>query len=210
MKMKKKQKAGFTLMEVAIAVAVVVVGVMSLFALISGGLNSSAKAIADTHAAMFANDVFSGLRAKSLDISEEGVAGAWEQFWDDFQNSVTNISVAAPDAWYGQTFTTLVRPIRTINIPLSVFGDPEGSPNIHPIVYRNVPFHDSNRTNIVNISLRYRCEVDSLYPLAAGAGQVLWTNRTMVTLKVWEGEFGSADEADALVYYTEFDNPGDL
>jgi len=157
MKEKKRNRAGFTLMEVAIAVAVVVIGVMSLFALISGGLNSSAKAIADTRAAMFANDVFSGLRARSLDISEEGVTNAWEQFWYDFQNSVTNITVAAPPAWFGGTATIgSGRGAQTINVPLSVWGDPVGSANVRPIVYRNVPFHDSNRTNIVNTALRYR------------------------------------------------------
>jgi len=32
----------------------------------------------------------------------------------------------------------------------------------------------------------------------------------MVTLKVWEGEFGSSAEEDALIFYSEFDNPGDL
>jgi len=206
MKINSVSKAGFTLMEVAIAVAVVVVGVMSLFALISGGLDSSARAIADTHSAMFANDVFGSLRAVSLDIAEEGTVGAWERFWDDFRGGDTNVSVAAPPAWFG-TVDTSQRPQRII--PLSVQGDPVGSTEIHGIVYRNRPFHDSELTNIVNIALRYRCEVDSLYPLI-GVSQVLWTNRTMVTLKVWEGEFGSDEEEDALVFYSEFDNPGDL
>jgi len=199
-------REGFTLMEVAIAVAVVVIGVLALFALIGTGLDMSAKAIADTHAGMFANNVFGSLRSVSLEVSETGKPGRWEEFWQDFQSGDTNISVAAPNAFVGNTVTIHNPPARPVTIsgPLSVYGND----TLYPLVYQNIPYHDADTTNIVNIALRYKCKVESLFPLVGGS--VLWTNRTMVTLKVWEGEFGSTDEDKALVFYSEFDNPGDL
>ena len=196
------RRNGFTLIEVALAMAVVVIGVLALFSLISAGLDASNRAIADTHSATFANDVFGGLRSISLEMAESGVTGRWENFWIKFQDGDTNLVVAAPDAWYSMVaYVGSGRKRRKINLPLSVFGDGE----IHTNIFKDIPFHDSKLTNVVNIALRYKCDVNFLYP-----STVLWSNRAEVTLTVWDGEFGSKNLKDAMIYYSEFDNPGDL
>ena len=100
--------AGFTLVELAIAVAVVFTGVLALFALITAGLESSAKAVADTQGALFADDVFNRLGAENQKAAEAGVVPPnnpnsgtvmWRKFWTDFATRATNITVAAWPVW---------------------------------------------------------------------------------------------------------------
>jgi prepilin-type N-terminal cleavage/methylation domain-containing protein len=49
---------GFTLIEVALSIAVLALGVLALYTLLSTALDTSAKAKADSQAAMFADGVF--------------------------------------------------------------------------------------------------------------------------------------------------------
>lgn len=188
-----KTRAGFTLVEVAIAIVVVALGILAVFALLSAGMDASRKALTETHAAMFADSVFNGMRARSLRAAEQG---QWESFWNEFINSTrlpsgvswkTNILVAAPGAW-----------LNTGALAVSNGG-------IYTCVYKNDPFHDPSVSGVEDHALRYRCNASSIYPLT-----VKWTNKVLVTLQVWDGEFGSTSNEDALVFYSEFYNQGDL
>ena len=138
----RSRRAGFTLLEVAIAIAVVVIGVLALFALISAGLNASGKAVADTQAAMFADSVFNGIKAVSLKASDEGKDAngnvAWRVFWQDFKNGDTNISVPGSELWKTEP-----------NEPLAIYGNGgRGSrggaySSVHALRFESIPQHDS-------------------------------------------------------------------
>ena len=197
----KQRCAGFTLMEVALSIAVVAVGVMALFALMSSGLESSAAALADTQSAIFADNVFGGLRAISTDQARSGV-GNWEFFWHDFQTGQTNLVVAMPQIW--EKVTDPTNPFRMV--PPQVLGNDVQ----YTLKYQNIPIHAQTTSEVMNHVLRYQLKVESrrvgLFTDAAN-----WdVNVAEVTLKVWGGEFGSWADEDAIIFYTEIDNPGDL
>jgi homoserine kinase len=188
-------------MEVALSIAVVAVGVMALFALMSSGLESSAAALADTQSAIFADNVFGGLRAISTDQARSGV-GNWEFFWHDFQNGTTNLVVAMPQLW--EKTRDPKNPRRFV--PPQVAGDDKQ----YTIKYQNVPIHAQTTTEVMNHVLRYQLKVESR---RAGlfTDALNWdVNVSEITLKVWGDEFGSWADEDAIIFYTEIDNPGDL
>lgn len=60
----RRTSAGFTLVEVALALLVASIGLLSVFSLFPAGLDMNRRAIADAQTALFAQDVFSGLRAQ--------------------------------------------------------------------------------------------------------------------------------------------------
>jgi Tfp pilus assembly protein PilV len=195
-------KASFTLMEVAIAVAVVLIGVLALFALITSGLESSAKSVADTQAALFADNVFNGLAAASEAAAQKGMVGgnsAWRQFWDDFVNNRPGgtLMVAAPSTWAGAATSYRIQPIVAV-------------PRFRTLRFQVLPQHDPSIAGIVNHALRYALTVRYRDPIAPLTNPE--NDRVMVTLKIWDGEFGPANPSDndALIFYSEFDNPGDL
>ena len=193
---RESKRDGFTLMEVALAVVVVGVGVLAVFALISSGLDSSARAVAETQSAIFADDVFNGLRSASLSAAE-GEPGEWEAWWVDFKDGAEFIKVAAAQMW----------------------DDSSGSENIqvmaggHTNVFENLPFHSAGVDKIVNHALHYSMDVElntvEVSPVD-GAWTETVTNRVLVALKVWEGQFGSGTDAQALLFYSEFNNPAGL
>ena len=196
-----RSQAGFTLIELAIAVAVVVIGVMGLFALISAGLNSSAQAVADTQSALFVDNVYHGIRAASTSAAEQGKVGVvveWRRFWKEFDNGTRTLPVAVPSLWEGKDNP------RGPSTPLEIVGD--GS--LQAIEFVNIPLHDSRINDSLNHALRYRIDVEfdgSIDPVSS-----LDNLRVSVTMHVWPGAFGDAKDEDALFFYSEFDNPGDL
>jgi type II secretory pathway pseudopilin PulG len=60
----RRRSAGFTLVEIALAILVVSIGLLSVFSLFPAGLVSNKAAIDDTYSAMFAEEVFYGYRAQ--------------------------------------------------------------------------------------------------------------------------------------------------
>lgn len=197
--------AGFTLMEVAIAIAVVVIGVLSLFALIGKGLDASNLAAEDTQTAIFADTVFNGLRSRSAVASEAG-PHAWTTYWGRVMSGSTNIPLANANIWQGRVTAGPVFPIPrifTTNAP-AVFAD--GRSATQTLV--NVPFHGTTITNIESVTLRYKMAVSLRYPI--GHTNSLLDNRANVSLWVWGGPFGAYDLSDALYYYTAIENMGDL
>lgn len=56
---------GFTLVEVALAMLVVGIGIMAVFGLFPGGIEAGRRAVNETQAALFAEEVFAGYRAMS-------------------------------------------------------------------------------------------------------------------------------------------------
>ena len=76
--------AGFSLIEVNLAVLMIAVGLLSLFALFPLGLRQSEMSITDTNEALFAEYVLCGLEGNAQDVSD------WEQ-WSDLSQFVTNM-----------------------------------------------------------------------------------------------------------------------
>ena len=58
-------RAGFSLVEVALALMVVGVGMVAVFSVLPVGLDANKKAIDDAQTAMFAEEVFNGFRAQA-------------------------------------------------------------------------------------------------------------------------------------------------
>ena len=76
-KIKNRRLRGFSLIEVTLAVFLIGMGVLTLFALFPAGLQQSERAIQDTHIGLFADAVFSGVRAEASAIVD------WNQWTDD-------------------------------------------------------------------------------------------------------------------------------
>lgn len=74
---KSMGRSGFTLVEVTLAILVVAIGLMAVFALFPAGLNLNKRAIDDTQAALFAEEILNGLRAK-VESSPDG----WRRLTD--------------------------------------------------------------------------------------------------------------------------------
>ena len=62
----RRQSAGFSLVEVTLAVLVVAVGLLSVMALFPDGLRTGKKATDETYAAFFAEEVMNGIKANVL------------------------------------------------------------------------------------------------------------------------------------------------
>jgi hypothetical protein len=62
-------RAGFSLIEITLAILLIGLGVTTLFALFPMGLKQSDDAMADTHVALFTDKVFSGIRAHASTIT---------------------------------------------------------------------------------------------------------------------------------------------
>lgn len=214
-RMKRERRAGFTLVEVALAVVVVAIGVTAAFALIAAGLAASAKAVAETRASIFADNVFNALRSSSAAACNEGIlydeypmsAGYFESFWEDFLDSDGGqVSVAAGPAWpVGVSF-----PGGPWAPPTTNFMQVTLDSDIHTLVFTNVSLRTGEETAFVNHAIRYQGVVEESVIAGSWASDGDWTNKMKVILNVWEGEYGSDEVDDALVFYTEFINHGKL
>jgi len=180
----RAKRMGFTLIEVALAVTVAGVGVLGLFALISTGLDASAKAVATTQAAFFADASLNALRAEAVQAAQ---ATNWANFWDPFAAGTTTLTVAAPAAWV---------PGPALNV--------HGDGALYEITFLNNPLHavGSSASKIPTGSLRYKMKVTK-DPTSARHVQ-------RVSLQVWPGTGNAPKDKDALVFYSEYPDVGNL
>ena len=123
--------AGFVLMELALAIFVLAVGILGMVILLNDSMSRGKRAAADTRQALFAQSVFQGLHAVSFSAQQ---GGRWTNFWYDFADGYTNLAVAAPALW-------------STNVSVNAYG-------LHTNVF--VPRSGSPRSHV----LRYRMEVD--------------------------------------------------
>ncbi len=182
---------GFTLIEIALAMFVFSIGVLALYALFNTGLQQSQQALADTQIAFFADNVLHGLRAKSIELSETGVSNDWERFWLELRQGVTNITVTAAPHWVcpsSNTFMTI---------------DANG---LHINAYTNYALHANRNTDRVHHVLRYLLLVELTNSLMSTPG----SNRVNVTLKVWEGFYGSTNDEAGHSFYAQYMDWGGL
>lgn len=81
----KQSRAGFSLIEIALALLVLSVGLLAVLGLLTDSLELSNRSIDDTHIGMFADDVFNGFRALA--------SVNWENL------ETRQLPPAAPDMW---------------------------------------------------------------------------------------------------------------
>ena len=79
---------GFSLVEVTLALMVVGVGMLAILGMFPAGLDQNARSISDTHAALFAQEVFSSLRAQA------------ETNWQEIGQDVISLPIAASNNWH--------------------------------------------------------------------------------------------------------------
>jgi len=84
--MKRKNNTAFTLIEVNLAILLIAVGLVTLFALFPLGLRESEMSVVDTHEAMFADHVLSGIEGNASKITD------WNT-WKDAQSPVFKSAV---------------------------------------------------------------------------------------------------------------------
>ncbi len=105
----RKVVSGFTLVEIALALLVVSVGMMAVLGLFPAGLDANRRAIEETRAAIFADDVLNSYRAASRAMP-----------WNQLANY--NAPGVATNMWYASD-----------NLRIQV--DSPGSLNVHTNVY---------------------------------------------------------------------------
>lgn len=177
-----RRRAGFVLLvEVALAIFVLSIGVVAGVALIGSAIDSAAMANADAQTGMFADGVLNGLRALS---QESAATNGWEAFWVDFANGNISVPVAAEQMW------TNAPPVRA------------GS--LERIAFTNWPSRTGAGVSVRSHALRYRLDTRLVTDVWGS------TNAVRAMLRVWEGEFGGTNERAAQVFYSEYRNWGDM
>jgi Tfp pilus assembly protein PilV len=119
--MNSKSRSAFTLIEIALAILLIALGILAMFSLLGAGLDTSNKASADAQAAIFADSVFNSLRAESQRAAEAELNNAhpesWTNFWISFKDGTTNIPVAFTELWESNMV------IRGDGLQTAVFGN---------------------------------------------------------------------------------------
>jgi hypothetical protein len=171
----------FVLLELALALVVLTLGVMSMVALLASGFRANARARSDSRRAVFAENVFHGLRAESVHATE---TGQWETFWGALVGGSTGLTVAAADVWVNPS-------------PILAGG-------LRTNLFQRYALHTGTAGSDIEYAVRYRLDVDFHRP------DNTWTSRANVTLHVWAGGAGSVEDDEALVFYSEYANEGGL
>jgi hypothetical protein len=199
---RRQRKGGFTLVEIALATVLVTVGVLSLFWVITTSLENSRLAMADTQSAMFAQSVFAGLRAQSVKSAQSGSAN-WSQYWTDIMGGNTGVTVASGETWSGPKKSAMMV-----------------SNGIGSLPFMNYSTRQKKELDIMNHALTYELTVKPVsrttkanITVAGNSDPIpiqLTTTNITVQLKVWDGLYSSMDTNKAVIYYSEFSDPGDL
>lgn len=88
-------RGGFSLIEVALALLVISVGLVAAVGMLPGSIDNSKRASDDTQQALFADYVLNSLRAMAANTN------IFVERWSDINGSGPKIPIAAPDMWDG-------------------------------------------------------------------------------------------------------------
>lgn len=175
------QRSGFSLVEVSLALLVVGVGIMGVFALFPSGLDSARLSQEETRAALFANDTFDTWRTlfrsgiPMTDLLSIRPASPGNDFWEDGENTVPRVT---DTDWANANGLTTVSYVGSV---------------------RNERYAPSWRfdldKNIPEYTLRYRFVI---------ADHPDHFRVKRAKLLVWPGEFGPTTTNTAHMFYTEF------
>jgi len=137
--------SGFSLVEISLALLVVAVGMLAILSMFPSGLDQNARSISDTHAALFAGEVFNSLRVHA------------ETNWNKIGNPIgtiltERIPVAGSNNWYHPG-------------DLEVWLDNE--------IYTNIYRHPDN-PDMVDHAFRYRITLTTNPPAIKAATLRFW------------------------------------
>lgn len=197
---------GFSLIEVALALVVVAVGVLAMFGLMASGLDASSKSVSETQAAIFSQNVMNAIRVESVKQSKDNFAVTnqldnWQTYWKDFSNrKLKGVELPGWPAYSkSPIYINVTRPGEVLQLALT-----------------NLTFRGGSATNqTINLGLRYKLEV-KLMNAPEGYSRHIpdqpsdFFTIVGVTLKVWDGLYGVGEDSDAIIFYSEFNNPGTL
>jgi prepilin-type N-terminal cleavage/methylation domain-containing protein len=136
-----RRKAGFTLIEIALSLLVVSVGLLALFGLFPVGLASNKTALDETKAAFFAEEVLNGVRAQASSLPWNAVAAN------------VRLPPPSPDVWHDPQ-----------NLRVEVTGG--GPENFETLVYEKLGTRtiDGRRERYRDFGIRYRLEIEDIDP----------------------------------------------
>lgn len=92
------KKNGFTLVEIALSILVLSVGLLSIFSLFPAGLKLNKEAIDETQAALFAEEVLNGVRAQAISEPWSSIQTAIElppvarDMWEDPDDLIIHVT----------------------------------------------------------------------------------------------------------------------
>lgn len=84
----RNASAGFSLVEISLALLIVAIGMLAILGMFPSGLDQNSRSISDTHAALFAEEVFSSLRVHA------------EPNWQEIGVTIINLPAAASNNWH--------------------------------------------------------------------------------------------------------------
>ena len=120
---KGNRRRGFTLVELAVASALVAVGLLAVFALLRRGIDTEGASEEEIRETLFVETFDATLRAAADHAS---ATGTWTEFWTAFANGSTNLplpgasSASAPEHPDGARTLDAASPV-----PFLVGGDPQ-------------------------------------------------------------------------------------
>jgi len=174
------RRAGFSMVEVALALLILSIGVLTMIGLMSGGLDMSKAAVDYTQTSIFASDVLDSVR--HFAVNDTPTNGTYK-FWDRLRNSFS------------------MKPVAAVTTATSIFDADTMAQNIrnNPSAFVNLFY--SYQTN-VDFVCRYRLAIEQGKDPVSGA--VLTGNLVdqvaAVKLEVVNGLYGAATTQS---FYTE-------
>lgn len=172
MKTTRHNKSGFSLVEVALALLVVSVGLIAAVGMLPGGLDNSKKATDETQQALLADYVLNTFRAYAGSTNWQGGAASWHLL------PTTSVPVPAQSMWDAPMNLAVSAsqppntPVGNNKADLSFMFTPAGYGQIHELdMCYDLVFQDMGN-NIERVVLQ-------TWPaLKASAGSI--TNRTFI------------------------------
>ncbi len=170
----RRRSAGFSMVEVALALLILSIGVLTMVGLMSGGLDMSKAAMDYTQSSIFASDTLEGVRNFAANGSPTNGAS---KFWQSMQS--ISLKAVAADAF--DKYTQNQTPLK------------------HTTTYLN--YFYSFETN-VDFACRYRLSIDQYKDFTTGAALPgnLADQVASVKLDVINGLYGAATTQS---FYTE-------
>ncbi len=144
-----RRRAGFSLVEVSLAILVVAIGLLSVFSLFPASLDFAKKSVDETHIAFFGEEVLNQLQA-----FVRGSRDAPDVVLKDIEDGIIYMDIPAPDRWYGAD-------------SLKITAD--GLGKINTIVFRQVDDQE-----LVSHALRYSLAISQPSPRRLGALLRVW------------------------------------
>jgi len=180
------RNAGFSLIEISLALLVISIGMIAIVGLFPTSLGMGKRAIDETYASFLADSAFASFK------------GAASEYANDWIN-LTNALPIAPnsvdynqDVFWDQSGDLRIRADGLIHTQKYVAGssDEKWAGNGVMILDNNWSMEDH--------ALRYRISTDIIPP-----GRIM-----RMVMEIWMGEYGSQNSTNAEVFYTEIFNHG--